>query len=435
MQSELEAIEASNSIAYGLLIISILASFANYVYSGPAIIYAIALGGALISAFDIGLTYSLTRPWRSSLSLRIRPSVIREGEYADISLRIESPVLIFLQVIRIKALTDNGLTVEFQGFKGLGNSLVAEGTLKGYVGSHEICHVVLRTSLIGGLSTLKWRLRINRLVRITPSLRYYRGMSTHTQRNVLVGYVSSLRPGQGTQPLWIREYSPGDELRRVDWKSTARLRKYVVKVFESESFEKVLIAAALTDDFFVSERPAFPHVAEELLRLSSLLIRSGFRVLALIITEDKYYVGAPSSGSEGLGILTSLLSSIGWPTRPNPHSSVTRLLPWLIGRLAPMLRGGCNTLVITSPQSLNDIPALGRVNSALKALTNNYLIYLTSPELIRLLRGELVPGDLVKIRNKLLIFNEVIKVVPHVKILKSLGVEDLLADLLHSLIT
>jgi len=435
MLSELEATGASNSIAYILLSISFLTAFINYVYEGPSIIYAISFGGALISAFDLGLTYSIIRSWRINFSLWIKSLVIREGKEVSLSLSIESPAIRFIQVISIETITDDGLRIRFHKIKELGNSLLAEGTLKGYVGEHEFSYIILRSSVIGGLSTIVWRLKLHEQIRISPSLRYYRGLPAYVRKQPITGYVRSSRPGRGTQFLWIREYRPGDELRRMDWKSTARLRKPIIKVFESESLEKVFVVAALPDNFFTGERPAFPYIAEELFKLTSSLIKTGYKVLILMATEDTYYVRGPLTGSEGIGYLASMLSSIRWPTRPNVYSSVTRVLPWLIGRIASVLRGGVNALIILSPQSPNDTPAISRVNTMLKSFTNHYSIYMTSPGLIRLSKGELVTGDLINVKNDLLLFNDVVKEVPKARVLKLFRAENLLTDLLGASLT
>ncbi len=435
MLSKLEAVDASNSMAYMLLTLSLLATFINYIFSGSMIFNALAMIGVLISAFNIGLTYSITRSWSSNSYLMINKVIIREGRKVDASLRIESPLFHLIQTVSINAITDDGLSIKFSTLRESGNSLTASGQLKGYVGEHELSHVVLRTLLIGGLSSISWRLRLHKSIKISPSLRYYRGLPAYVRRQAITGYVRSSSPGRGTEFLWIREYRPGDELRRVDWKSTARMQKPVIKVFESESLEKVFVFAALPDNFFTGERPAFPYVAEELFKLMTSLIGIGYKVLGLIATEDTYYIRGPLTGSEGLGSLASMISQIRWPTRPAIYSSVTRVLPWLIGELTPMFRGGCNALVIASPQSLNDVAALERVNSMLKAFMNHYVIYLTSPGLIRLSRGEMVSGDLINVKNELFLFKDVVKEISRARVLKFFKGENLLADLLSASLT
>ena len=43
------------------------------------------------------------------------------------------------------------------------------------------------------------------------------------------------RPGVGIQHFDHRDYAPGDEVRHIDWRQTARLRRPIVRRFESES--------------------------------------------------------------------------------------------------------------------------------------------------------------------------------------------------------
>lgn len=43
------------------------------------------------------------------------------------------------------------------------------------------------------------------------------------------------RPGIGIQHFDHRDYAPGDEVRHIDWRQTARLRRPIVRRFESES--------------------------------------------------------------------------------------------------------------------------------------------------------------------------------------------------------
>lgn len=47
--------------------------------------------------------------------------------------------------------------------------------------------------------------------------------------------VVSRRPGVGLQHLDHRDYAPGDEVRHIDWRQTARRRQPVVRRFEAES--------------------------------------------------------------------------------------------------------------------------------------------------------------------------------------------------------
>ncbi|MCC6953107.1 MAG: DUF58 domain-containing protein [Deltaproteobacteria bacterium] len=55
------------------------------------------------------------------------------------------------------------------------------------------------------------------------------------------GYRSAFR-GQGLEFEEVREYTPGDDIRSIDWKVTARLRKPYVKSYREERELNVMIA-------------------------------------------------------------------------------------------------------------------------------------------------------------------------------------------------
>ena len=56
------------------------------------------------------------------------------------------------------------------------------------------------------------------------------------------GDARSGRIGRGTEYAWSREYEPGDSMKLIDWKSTARRGKYCVKDFHEERGEGALVA-------------------------------------------------------------------------------------------------------------------------------------------------------------------------------------------------
>ena len=57
-----------------------------------------------------------------------------------------------------------------------------------------------------------------------------RGLS----RNIFAGEYHSQFKGRGMTFSEVREYQPGDDVRRIDWHVTARLNKPYIKIFEEE---------------------------------------------------------------------------------------------------------------------------------------------------------------------------------------------------------
>jgi len=57
----------------------------------------------------------------------------------------------------------------------------------------------------------------------------------------LLGIRKSIVQGAGTDFVALRKYLAGDELRQIDWKATARMRQLMVRTFEAEKKQRVVI--------------------------------------------------------------------------------------------------------------------------------------------------------------------------------------------------
>src|SRR5712672_1009836 len=73
----------------------------------------------------------------------------------------------------------------------------------------------------------------------TPAaiIRRVRQIEIRTQRMVtdaLVGAYHSVFKGQGMDFEEVREYTPGDDVRRIDWNVTAKMDRPFVKKFREE---------------------------------------------------------------------------------------------------------------------------------------------------------------------------------------------------------
>ncbi len=72
-------------------------------------------------------------------------------------------------------------------------------------------------------------------LRIYPRIEYMRKFSIRPRKTrSLLGDYPSRRKGIGLEFADIREYYPGDSMRRINWKATARRNKLMVNEYESE---------------------------------------------------------------------------------------------------------------------------------------------------------------------------------------------------------
>ncbi len=84
-------------------------------------------------------------------------------------------------------------------------------------------------------------------VRVYPNIRAIRihDLTARRQLRDAAGARRTRRPGEGGEFERLREYTPDDEYRRIDWKATARRGKPVVRTFEAErSWNVVLLVDA-----------------------------------------------------------------------------------------------------------------------------------------------------------------------------------------------
>ena len=75
-----------------------------------------------------------------------------------------------------------------------------------------------------------------------------------------VGQRESRLAGTGLQMRELRHYQPGDDLRHVHWKATARLGEPLTKVFEAEHELSWLLVLALTPGMYFGSQQAYKSV-------------------------------------------------------------------------------------------------------------------------------------------------------------------------------
>jgi uncharacterized protein (DUF58 family) len=80
-------------------------------------------------------------------------------------------------------------------------------------------------------------------VKVYPNLHAIQQYELLARRGLLgqLGLRNSRQFGEGTEIERLREYAPDDDFRRVDWKATARRQKPIVREFETERNQEIVI--------------------------------------------------------------------------------------------------------------------------------------------------------------------------------------------------
>ena len=116
---------------------------------------------------------------------------------------------------------------------------------------------------------------------------------------IMAGQYRSVFRGSGIEFEEVREYSPGDEVKNIDWKVSARLGKPFVKLYreERESIVMLLIDMSASLKFGTFQGPVLERVAETASVLAFNAIRNNDKVGAVFFTDrvEKYI--PPKKGS------------------------------------------------------------------------------------------------------------------------------------------
>jgi uncharacterized protein (DUF58 family) len=128
-----------------------------------------------------------------------------------------------------------------------------------------------------------------------------RRLEIRTRRMVddsLAGAYHSVFKGRGMDFAEVREYSPGDEVRTIDWNVTARAGKTFVKKYteERELTIFLLVDISASGNFGTTGRPKRDFAAELASLLAFAAIRNGDKVGLLLYTDRVERFLAPKRG-------------------------------------------------------------------------------------------------------------------------------------------
>lgn len=173
-------------------------------------------------------------------------------------------------------------------------------------------------------------------------------------------------PGSGVDFWGVRDYSPGDPLRWIDWRKVARNpRQLFSKEFEREEMADIglLLDARAVTNLNYGTKSLFEYSVEAAATLASLSIRAGNRVSLLVFGGGMNFV-FPGTGKRQLVRLLDQLASCDGDGQDNFNT-----LKYIPTRLFPSR----SLIVLISPIQAQDLDALVRLRS------EGYQVILMSP--------------------------------------------------------
>lgn len=174
------------------------------------------------------------------------------------------------------------------------------------------------------------------------------GLSLHARRPVLAhlqGAHPSPRRGRGLEFEEVRLYAPGDDVRSIDWRVTARRGRPHTRLYREERERPVWLLADLHPGLYFGSRRQFKSAL--LLRAAALMgwvaVQGGDRIGGVIIAEGEPRILPPRGREAGILPLLQALVEL----QPHaPGQPVSRLEAGLT-RLLPLLQPGSLVLLLS----------------------------------------------------------------------------------------
>ncbi len=111
----------------------------------------------------------------------------------------------------------------------------------------------------------------------------------------MLGNNASLFQGEGFEFAELREYIYGDDVRKIDWKTTAKLGKPFIKVYKEERELNVVVVSMLSGStYFGTVRQKSDVIAEITATLGFSAIKSSDLFSHIIFADKMYSISKPS---------------------------------------------------------------------------------------------------------------------------------------------
>ena len=256
-------------------------------------------------------------PGRAALEVeRSAPARLALGGSAEVGLVLRSraprPVLLHLTDDVLPPLRRDGPDVLEARLPPGGEARLAYALSAERRGEFALGDVHLRLRGPLGLAWVQRRERRSDPVRVQPGLlevRRYRLLGLrHRLREA--GLRNVRRRGESGLFESLREYVPGDDPRTIDWKATGRRGDVVVRQFEAERNQSVLLAidAGRLMSERLGERERMDHALSAALLLADVAAHYGDRVGVLVFADRVQQFLPPARVS--LSRLTDVLAAV-----------------------------------------------------------------------------------------------------------------------------
>ena len=158
------------------------------------------------------------------------------------------------------------------------------------------------------------RVKLSTLIGLNRDARSLPLISNSVKAKMAGGHLSAFR-GRGMEYHESRPYQPGDDIRAIDWRVTARSGRTHTKVYREERERPVLLWLDLSRSMFFGTQTCFKSVLAS--KLAALLawssVQHGDRVGYLVFSEQQHIEFRPGRGKRSvLHFIQQLVAHPAW---------------------------------------------------------------------------------------------------------------------------
>lgn len=250
-----------------------------------ATLFAPLLWGAVLVVLVVAVIDGVLapRPWTVPVAREL-PAVVALGDRAELTWVVSNPGR---RRLRVAVADDPSPSLHAERRRGAVDLAPGDGarlTTRLHPtrrGRFVLPALTVRTTGPLGLATCQHRRATADVIEVHPAFRSRREAELRITRGRIldVGLRSARALGRGTEFEALRDYTPDDEVRRVDWAATARVGRPIVRTYRAERNQPVIV---LLDTGrlmagMVGDVPRLDHAMDAAMALTTVATRLGDR--------------------------------------------------------------------------------------------------------------------------------------------------------------
>jgi uncharacterized protein (DUF58 family) len=288
----------------------------------------------LAAPFAVGTALALRKlPTRAPrLELSVEDGYLAEGAEATVTVTVGNVEDVHYDLALVRAVTSRWLPLS-DGDRSFAVAVPPEGVtdieLPGTAarwGRHQIGPAAVRVLACDGLLASQPMVSQSRRLRVYPVTEPFRADDAMPRAAGLVGVHRSHKPGEGGELAGVRIFTPGDRLRRIDWRVSLRARQlHVAATLSDRDAEVVLLLDVLTEAGRSGGIGGAASVLDTTVRAAAAIgehyLHRGDRVSLLEYGAGGRYL-RPAGGRRQYLLLLEWLLDV----RPSPYASNDQFL-------------------------------------------------------------------------------------------------------------